>query len=145
MMSVLRTVGIDALVAFEGRQYSVPFRHVGERVEVRGCAGTVQILKDCRIVATHPRGTSERLVIDPGHYEGPNTTARDRAAAAGADGGEDDGAGDSLGGSSLDRHLCRACGGRAMNAPRPKLDIDATRERLWPLAAAMRPSSWTIC
>src|SRR5947209_19058943 len=54
--------------------YSVPFRHVGERVEIRGCAGTVQILKDCRIVATHPRGTSERLVIQPGHYEGPNTT-----------------------------------------------------------------------
>jgi hypothetical protein len=70
---VLRTVGVDALVAFEGRQYSVPFRHVGERVEIRGCAGTVQILKDCRIVATHPRGTLERLVIQPGHYEGPNT------------------------------------------------------------------------
>ena len=71
---VLRSVGVDALVAFEGRQYSVPFRHVGERVEIRGCAGTVQILKDCRIVATHPRGTLERLVIQPGHYEGPNTT-----------------------------------------------------------------------
>jgi transposase len=70
---VLRSVGLDALVAFEGRQYSVPFRHVGERVEVRGCAATVQILKDCRIVATHPRGTMERLVIQPDHYEGPNT------------------------------------------------------------------------
>jgi hypothetical protein len=70
---VLRSVGLDALVAFEGRQYSVPFRHVGERIEVRGCAGTVQILKDCRIVATHPRGTLERLVIQPDHYEGPNT------------------------------------------------------------------------
>ena len=31
----VRVVGMDALVAFEGRQYSVPFRFVGERVEVR--------------------------------------------------------------------------------------------------------------
>src|SRR3712207_7180898 len=35
----VRVVGIDALVSFEGRQYSVPFRFAGERVEVRGCAG----------------------------------------------------------------------------------------------------------
>ena len=33
----------------------------------------MQILKDCRIIATHPRGTLERLVIQPDHYEGPNT------------------------------------------------------------------------
>jgi hypothetical protein len=69
----LRTVGIDGLVAFEGRQHGVPFRHVGGRVEVRGCAGTVQVVTDCRIVAVHPRGTAARLVIDPAHYEGPGT------------------------------------------------------------------------
>src|SRR4051794_37487886 len=51
----VRVVGMDALVAFEGRQYSVPFRFVGERVEVRGCAGTVQVVKDCAVIATHPR------------------------------------------------------------------------------------------
>ena len=68
-----RTVGIDGLVAFEGRQYSVPFRHVGERVEIRGCAGTVQVVQACRIVAVHPRGTAARLLIDPAHYEGPDT------------------------------------------------------------------------
>jgi transposase len=69
----LRRVGIDGLIAFEGRQYSVPFAHVGERVEVRGCARTVQILKDGRVIATHPRHTPARLVIDPAHYEGPST------------------------------------------------------------------------
>ena len=69
----VRRVGIDGLVAFEGRQYSVPFAHVGERVEVRGCAGTVQVLKDCRLIATHRRHTPARLVIDPAHYEGPST------------------------------------------------------------------------
>jgi hypothetical protein len=33
---VRRPVGIDCLVSFEGRQYSVPFRFVGQEVEVRG-------------------------------------------------------------------------------------------------------------
>ena len=33
-----RRVGGDGLVSFEGRQYSVPFRHIGRTVEVRGGA-----------------------------------------------------------------------------------------------------------
>src|SRR5688572_17501794 len=45
-----RQVGLDALVSFEGRQYSVPFAHVGRAVEVRGCARTVQILANNAIV-----------------------------------------------------------------------------------------------
>ena len=69
----VRMVGIDCLVAFEGRQYSVPFAHIGERVEVRGCARTVQILKDCRVLAVHQRYTPARLVIDPAHYDGTST------------------------------------------------------------------------
>ena len=69
----VRMVGIDCLVAFEGRQYSVPFAHIGERVEVRGCARTVQILKDCRVLAVHQRYTPARLVIDPAHYDGMST------------------------------------------------------------------------
>jgi hypothetical protein len=69
----VRVVGRDALIAFEGRQYSVPFRFVGERVEVRGCAGTIQVVKDCVIIAIHPRATAARLVINQAHYEGPST------------------------------------------------------------------------
>ncbi|MGE3493051.1 MAG: IS21 family transposase, partial [Vicinamibacterales bacterium] len=34
-----RTVSADALIGFEGRQYSVPFAYIGQRVEARGCAG----------------------------------------------------------------------------------------------------------
>jgi transposase len=68
-----RQVGLDGLVAFEGRQYSVPFRLIGQQVEVRGTAGQVQILKACEVVATHPRGTPARLVIDQAHYDGPST------------------------------------------------------------------------
>jgi transposase len=68
-----RQVGLDSLVSFEGRQYSVPFRLIGQRVEVRGTAGQIQILKACEVVATHPRGTPARLLIDQAHYDGPST------------------------------------------------------------------------
>jgi transposase len=70
---VTRRVGIDCMVAFEARQYSVPFVLVGETVEIRGCHGRVQVLADCRIVASHPRHTEERIVIDPSHFEGAAT------------------------------------------------------------------------
>jgi transposase len=65
-----RRVGMDALVSFEARQYSVPFAHIARSVEVRGCARTVQILANNAIIASHPRHTAARLVIDPAHYEG---------------------------------------------------------------------------
>ena len=69
-----RRVGRDGLVAFEGRQYSVPFAWLGRTVEVRGGAGTVQVLADHQVLAEHPRHTDRRLLIDPAHYEGPGTT-----------------------------------------------------------------------
>lgn len=68
-----RTVSDDCLVSFEGRQYSVPFAWVGQSVELRGGAGTVQILGGARVIAEHPRHTQRRLVIDPEHYEGHAT------------------------------------------------------------------------
>jgi transposase len=70
-----RPVAHDSLVSFEGRQYSVPFALVGSRVEVRGCAGRVQIMHQHTIVASHERHTVHRLVIDPSHYDGPSTAA----------------------------------------------------------------------
>jgi transposase len=72
-VALTRRVGIDGLVSFEGRQYSVPFGHVLTPVEVRGCAMTVQVLADNAIVAVHPRHTPHRLVIDTRHYEGAST------------------------------------------------------------------------
>lgn len=72
-VAVTRPVHRDAMVHFEDRQYSVPFAHVGERVEVRGCAGRVQILSGGRIVRSYPRGTAERVLIDPSCYEGEAT------------------------------------------------------------------------
>lgn len=71
-VAVNRKVGVDGLVSFEGRQYSVPFRLIGQTVEVRGTAGAVQVLKSCEIVAEHPRGTAARLLIDQAHHDGPS-------------------------------------------------------------------------
>lgn len=68
-----RTVAHDCTVAFEGRHYSLPFAHLGQRVEVRGCAQVVQILAAGSVVAQHPRHGRERLVIDPAHYDGEST------------------------------------------------------------------------
>lgn len=72
-VSVIRRVQHDCLVHFEQRQYSVPFQHAGRDVEVRGCARVVQIVADHQVVIEHPRGTQERLLIDPRCYEGKAT------------------------------------------------------------------------
>jgi len=68
-----RGVALDCTVHFEGRTYSVPFAHVGRMVEVRGCSGKVQILADGGVIAEHRRGTSQRVVLDPRHFEGDAT------------------------------------------------------------------------
>src|SRR5690606_28259678 len=60
-------------VRFEGRQYPVPFEHVGRMVEIRGCARTVQVLAEGRIAREYARHTAERILIDPTCYEGKAT------------------------------------------------------------------------
>lgn len=71
---VTRPVHQDCMVLFEGRSYAVPFVHVGQRVEVRGCAETVQIIAQGALVREYPRGTEARILIDPSCYEGEATT-----------------------------------------------------------------------
>lgn len=70
---VTRRVAVDCTVSFEGRRYSVPFRFVGKQVEVRGCAGRVQIVADAALVAEHERHTPHLLVVDLAHFEGEPT------------------------------------------------------------------------
>jgi transposase len=72
-IAVTRPVHKDCMVNFEGRQYAVPFEHVGRAVEVRGCAGKVQILGGGRVLREYPRGTMERVLIDATCYEGKAT------------------------------------------------------------------------
>jgi transposase len=66
-----RPVHRDCTVNFEGRTYSVPFVLCGLSVEVRGCVGVVQVWHEGKVMAQHPRATQERLLINPGHYDGP--------------------------------------------------------------------------
>jgi transposase len=71
---VRRPVGVDCMVSFEGRQYSVPFRFVKQEVEVRGLSGRVQVLKDCQVIAEHPRGTDALILRNEAHYDGDDTS-----------------------------------------------------------------------
>lgn len=70
---VHRQVGIDCMVSFEGRSYSVPFRLVGSRVEIRGGARHVLVFDHGGQVARHPRHSESRVIVDPSHYSGEPT------------------------------------------------------------------------
>ncbi len=72
-MAVTRPVHKDCMVRFEERSYPVPFQWVGLRVEVRGCAGKVQILAEGQVLREYRRHTPERILIDPSCYEGEAT------------------------------------------------------------------------
>lgn len=72
-ISVTRPVNKDAIVHFEGRQYHVPTAFVGRRLEVRGCASTVQFLADAAVIAEYPRHTKERILLNPAYYDAPST------------------------------------------------------------------------
>jgi transposase len=70
-VQVSRTVSDDCLVAFEGRQYQVPFTFMRRTVHVRGCPGTVEIYSgESERLASYPRGTACRLLLDQRHNEG---------------------------------------------------------------------------
>jgi hypothetical protein len=70
-VEVIRQVGDDCLIHFEGRQYSVPFLYQGRSVHVRGGAAAVSVWYDGKRLAEYARGTACRLLIDQAHYEGP--------------------------------------------------------------------------
>jgi transposase len=70
---VSRPVHRDCMVYFENRSYAVPFEYVDRSVEVRGCAGRVQILAEGRVIRQYPRQTPERVLVDPSCYEGEAT------------------------------------------------------------------------
>lgn len=72
-LAVRRPVHRDCMVHFEGRSYAVPFQYAGRTVEVRGCAGRVQIFVDDDLVREYPRGTPERVLVDPSCYDGDST------------------------------------------------------------------------
>lgn len=70
---VHRPVQHDCGVHFEGRQYAVPFQYVGRTVEVRGCAGVVQIYRGGALIGQYERHTATRILIAPACFEGEST------------------------------------------------------------------------
>lgn len=65
----------DSTVRFEGRTYTVPFRYMHQRVEVRGCADVVQIVDPRlgKMIQQYPRHTEARILIDQTCYDGDAT------------------------------------------------------------------------
>lgn len=80
---VSRRVSRDCLTSFEGRRYSVPFAWVGRQVEIWGTHRHVVIRGHGEEIARHARGTRERLLINPAHYEGPSTERVERPTPLG--------------------------------------------------------------
>lgn len=80
---VSRRVSRDCLVSFEGRRYSVPFAWVGRQVEIWGTHEHVVIRGEHEELARHARGTRERQLIDPSHYDGPSTDRVERPTPLG--------------------------------------------------------------
>ena len=80
---VTRQVSRDCLISFEGRRYSVPFAWVGRHVDVWGTLRHVVIRGAGDELARHARGTQARLLIDPGHYDGPSTDRIERPTPLG--------------------------------------------------------------
>jgi transposase len=67
----LRRVASDCLVNLEANRYSVPWRLVGERVEVAVAEGRVRIFHQGALVSEHPLCTGRYQVIrDAEHYRG---------------------------------------------------------------------------
>ena len=60
-------VNIDYHVEFDGRLYSVPYRHVGEEVWIRATPTAVEVLLGNRRIAAHARNGSKRVSTLPDH------------------------------------------------------------------------------
>jgi transposase len=81
----------DGYITVEGRYYSVPFRCIGQHVDVRVTERTVQVYAEHALVATHSRAASVgQRVTNPAHlppHKMPglqgHATVRERAAGIG--------------------------------------------------------------
>lgn len=76
---VTRQVPPDVLVSFGGNRYSVPWRYVGETVEVQVRGSEVLLLFQGELIACHPKlvGSGQRQ-FDPAHLQGLFRTPGER-------------------------------------------------------------------
>jgi hypothetical protein len=74
---LVRRVQADCAIAVDGNSYSVPWRLIGESVQVVVSGGQVGISHAGREVAVHAQTTGRRQrIVDPTHFHGVAGVAR---------------------------------------------------------------------
>jgi hypothetical protein len=75
-------VQADCAVAVDGNSYSVPWRLIGESVQLVVCGGQVRVSHAGQEVAAHAETTGRRQrIVDPTHFDGVAGVARPVGAA----------------------------------------------------------------
>ncbi len=70
-LTEVRKVQRDALVSYDGVRYGVPWQYSGQEVMVRELSGTIEILCDEKVIASHQkRYTSRSTCYLEGQYQG---------------------------------------------------------------------------
>ena len=78
---LVRRVQADCAVAVDANSYSVPWRLIGESVQVTVCGGQVRVAHAGQEVAVHAETTGRRQrIVDPTHFHGVAGVARPIAA-----------------------------------------------------------------
>jgi hypothetical protein len=74
---LVRRVQADCTVAVDGNSYSVPWRLIGESVQVTVCGGQVRVSHDGQEVAVHAETAGRRQrIVNPTHFHGVAGVAR---------------------------------------------------------------------
>jgi hypothetical protein len=83
MRELVRRVQADCAVAVDANSYSVPWRLIGESVQVVVADGRARILHAGQEVAVHAETTGRRQrIIDPAHFHGVTGVTRPVTGAA---------------------------------------------------------------
>jgi hypothetical protein len=82
MRELVRRVQADCAIQVDGNSYSVPWRLIGESVQVIVADGRVQVHHGDAEVAVHAETTGRRQrILDPAHFHGVAGLARPVCAA----------------------------------------------------------------
>ena len=77
MRELVRRVQADCAIAVDVNSYSVPWRLIGESVQVMVCGGQVRVSHAGQEVAVHAETAGRRQrIVDPAHFHGVAGVAR---------------------------------------------------------------------
>jgi hypothetical protein len=77
MRELVRRVQADCAIAVDGNSYSVPWRLIGESVQIVVVGGQVRVSHAGHEVAVHPETAGRRQrIVDPTHFHGVAGVAR---------------------------------------------------------------------